>query len=200
MAGYLIAPLHARFILASASERRCQLLEQAGVQVAEVIPADIDETPEKKELPRDYALRMAQQKAAVVSARHRTAFVLAADTVVACGRRILPKAETDDEVACCLDRLSGRQHSVYGAFCLVSPSGSMAVRQTQSRVTFRRLVRADKQALIRSRDGIGKAGGYAIQGRSALYIRKISGSYSNIVGLDIYQLSSLLLAAGFYYG
>ena len=200
MNGYLNAPDNIPFILASASPRRRELLAQAHIRADDILPADIDETPLKNELPASYAVRMAYAKARLVADKRADGFVLGADTVVACGRRILPKAETKEELLSCLTLLSGRQHRVYGGIALIAPDGKVTSRLSQSKVAFRRLGARDIDALIENGDGLGKAGGYAIQGLAGLYIRQISGSYSNIVGLDLFQLASLLLAAGFSYG
>ena len=200
MMSYLNAPKNAPVILASASLRRQALLANAHIDVDEILPADIDETPLKSELPHLYAKRMASAKAQVIAQQRPSGFVLGADTVVACGRRILPKAETIEELRACLILLSGRQHRVYTGLALVLPNGATITRLSSSKVAFRRLSASDIDALARHGDGIGKAGGYAIQGQAGLYIRKISGSYSNIVGLDLHQIAGLLLAAGFKYG
>lgn len=200
MTGYLNAPHNAPFILASASPRRCELLAQVSLVQSEILPADIDETPLKSESPDIYARRMAIAKAQKIAQQRPHGFVLGADTVVACGQRILPKAETVEELRACLTLLSGRQHRVYGGIALIAPNGKITSRLSLSKVAFRRLSHSDMDALIRQKDGIGKAGGYAIQGLAGLYIRKISGSYSNIVGLDVHQLGGVLLAAGFTYG
>ena len=200
MTGYLNAPHNAPFILASASPRRCELLAQVGLMQDEILPADIDETPLKSESPDIYARRMAIAKAQKIAQQRPHGFVLGADTVVACGQRILPKAETVEELRACLTLLSGRQHRVYGGIALIAPNGKITSRLSLSKVAFRRLSHSDMDALIRQKDGIGKAGGYAIQGQAGLYIRKISGSYSNIVGLDVHQLGGVLLAGGFTYG
>ena len=200
MNGYFNAPDNIPFILASASPRRRELLAQAHIRADDILPADIDETPLKNELPAVYATRMACAKARLVADKRADDFVLGADTVVACGRRILPKAETKEELLSCLTLLSGRQHRVYGGIALIAPDGKVTSRLSQSKVAFRRLGACDIDALIENGDGLGKAGGYAIQGLAGLYIRQITGSYSNIVGLDLFQLASLLLAAGFSYG
>jgi len=200
MTYFLNAPQDTPFILASASPRRVELLKSAGLVPDKIVPADIDEQNLLSERPRDYALRMAVEKAQAIALSEPPSFILAADTVVASGTQILPKAETKAQIKTCLDRLSGRRHRVYGGICLVCPNGNSFTRLSQSQVTFRRLIEQDKQALCASGDGMGKAGGYAIQGLSALYIRAISGSYSNIVGLDIYHVAGLMLAAGFSYG
>ena len=200
MMNYLNAPKNAPLILASASPRRQALLADAQINVDEILPADIDETPLRLEPPDVYAKRMASSKAQIIANKWPSGFVLGADTVVACGRRILPKAKTTDELRACLKLLSGRQHRGYTGLALVLPNGATITRLSSSKVAFRRLSASDIDALARHGDGIGKAGGYAIQGQAGLYIRKISGSYSNIVGLDLHQIAGLLLAAGFKYG
>ena len=199
MKSYFTPPPHHHLILASQSPRRKQLLADAGIAVQQIIAADIDETPAQAELPVPYAFRMARQKAEVITAITTGQFVLAADTVVACGRRILPKAETAEQALACLDLLSGRAHRVYGGICLCLPNGDVRTRLSVSQVKFRVLDKTDKQAYLDSGEWQGKAGGYAIQGRAGLYIRQITGSYSNIVGLDMHQVAGLLMGAGFTY-
>ncbi len=183
------------FILASASPRRLQLLTQIGFPPDSVEPADIDETPLKDEQPRPHAGRLATAKAAVVAARHANAIVLAADTVVACGRRILPKAETEAEVRACLEMLSGRRHRVYGGICVRAPNGQVWDRVVMTAVIFKRLSDAEIDTYIQSGEGIGKAGGYGIQGRAAALVSSINGSYPNIVGLCVYTTAGLIAAA-----
>ncbi|HYD73525.1 MAG TPA: Maf family nucleotide pyrophosphatase [Candidatus Binatia bacterium] len=180
-----------RLILASASPRRLALLAQIGVTPDEVIAADIDEAPLKKETPRALALRLACAKAEAVIADGR---VLAADTVVAVGRRVLPKAEMEKDARDCLALLSGRGHRVYTGVALKSPHG-VRTRLVETRVTFKVLSRADIDAYIASGEWKGKAGGYAAQGRAGRYIINIVGSYSNIVGLPLYETASLLEGA-----
>ena len=184
------------FVLASASPRRVELLAQIGLQPEDIVPADIDETPFQAERPDTYAARMALTKAKTISAQANGKAILAADTVVAVGRRILPKAETIDDVRQCLRLLSGRQHRVFGGICLIDSDGKPYQRLSVSKVKFRRLGDDEAEAYISSGDWQGKAGGYAIQGLAARYISQISGSYSNIVGLDLFQTSGLLRAAG----
>lgn len=179
-------------ILASSSPRRVELLAQLGIVPTAIIPAAIDETPQRDELPRSLALRLAQAKAHAVADVQPGRLILAADTVVACGRRILPKAETPAEVATCLRLLSGRRHRVYGGVCVVNTEGKTRVRLAQSVVRFRRLTTAEIAAYAASGEGVGKAGGYAIQGQAAGMIDFISGSYSNIVGLDLFTVAQLL--------
>jgi len=186
----------APLILASASPRRKALLEQIGVVPAEIIAADIDETPGKSELPRDYALRLAKEKAAAVAARRPNAIVLGADTVVACGRRILPKADDEKTARDCLTLLSGRAHRVYSGVALVIPGGDAPSRIVETRVKVRRLDDAALREYIASGEWRGKAGGYAIQGLFAKHIPGIIGSYANVVGLPLLETSNLLTGAG----
>ena len=199
MTRYMWPPPQYQLVLASQSPRRKHLLAEAGIYAAHVIAADIDETPIKNERPADYVLRMAQEKAHAIASRQDSQFVLSADTAVVCGRRILPKAETAEEARRCLELLSGRSHRVYGGICLYLPDGGWRIKLSVSRVKFRPLSLADKHAYLQSGEWQGKAGGYAIQGRAGLYVRQITGSYSNIVGLDMHKVASLLLAAGFDY-
>nr|WP_026870678.1 Maf family nucleotide pyrophosphatase [Inquilinus limosus] len=184
-------------ILASASPRRLDLLRQIGIVPDRVLPADLDETPLKRELPGPHAKRLAQAKAEAIRAGAPDVFILAADTVVGCGRRILPKAESDAELRQCLELLSGRRHRVYGGVCLITPDGTMRLRLVQSVVVFKRLTAEEIDAYVASGEGRGKAGGYAIQGRAAALIRAIEGSYSNIVGLPLFETSQLLRGAGY---
>ena len=199
MTSYLQPPPKYQLILASQSPRRKHLLAEAGIFADHVIAADIDETPKKNERPADYVLRMAHQKADAVANRLGGQFVLSADTAVICGQRILPKAETAEEARRCLQLLSGRSHRVYGGICLHLPDGGWRTKLSVSRVKFRPLGSADKHAYLQSGEWRGKAGGYAIQGRAGLYVRQITGSYSNIVGLDMQKVAGLLLGAGFDY-
>jgi septum formation protein len=183
-------------ILASESPRRLALLAQAGIVPDAVCPADIDESVRKAEQPRPHALRLATEKARKVAAQRPGAFVLAADTVVACGRRILPKAEDDTMVAECLALLSGRRHQVLTAVALVTPAGKLRSRVAMTRVSVLRLTPAQVARYVESREGVGKAGGYAIQGRFEAHIKEIAGSYSNVVGLPLSLTVSLLAGAG----
>ena len=188
----------AELILASESPRRLALLAQAGIAPAHIIPAAIDESARKGELPRIHALRLATEKARAAAARHiAPAFILAADTVVALGRRILPKAETDDEVGKCLRLLSGRRHQVMTGVALLSPDGRLRTRLAMTRVSFVGLDDAAIAQYVESREGLGKAGGYAIQGRAEIFVKDISGSYSNVVGLPLSLTIALLKGAGF---
>ncbi|HEU0117914.1 MAG TPA: nucleoside triphosphate pyrophosphatase [Alphaproteobacteria bacterium] len=185
------------FILASSSPRRLALLKDIGITPSKVIAADIDETPEKAELPRDLAKRLSSEKLRAVMTKNPKAYVLAADTVVAVGRRILPKAENPKEVAECLRLMSGRKHHVYTGVALGTPEGKVLSRVVDSAVTFHALSAKDIAAYVESDEGIGKAGGYAIQGRAAAHIRFIAGSYSNIVGLPLFEVAQMLRGSGF---
>jgi septum formation protein len=182
-------------VLASESPRRKALLAQAGIVPDHVRAASLDETPRKDEQPRLYAERLAAEKARTVA--DGSALVLAADTVVACGRRILPKAETEDEVRACLALLSGRSHQVITAVALVRADGSLNRRTVLTRVVFKRLDDAEIAAYLASGEGIGKAGGYAIQGRAETFVRTLNGSYSNVVGLPLAETVALLRGAGY---
>jgi septum formation protein len=179
-------------VLASASPRRLDLLRQVGYEPATIDPADIDETPRAGELPRAYALRMAEAKLAVVKERHAGALVLAADSVVVCGRRILPKTEKEAEARDCLERLSGRRHRVLGGVAVAGPGGRVHTRLVETIVRFKRLEAAEIDAYLASGEWQGKAGGYAVQGRAAAFVAFLSGSYSNVVGLPLFETVALL--------
>ena len=187
-----------RLILASASPRRLDLLKRNGAVPDAVIPAEIDEAPRKGELPIPYARRMAAEKAAAV--RDPGALVLAADTVVAAGRRILPKAETEEEARTALALLSGRRHRVHSAVTLIGADGTARHRLSTSIVTFKRLSEDELQAYLDSGEWRGKAGGYAIQGRAEALVRFVSGSHSGVVGLPLFETRALLRAAGYPLG
>jgi septum formation protein len=180
------------FILASASPRRLALLKDIGITPDKVIPADIDESHTRKERPRQAAARLAREKLNAVAVKNPKDFILSADTIVACGRRILPKAETARDVHSCLQLLSGRRHHVYTAIALRTPDGKIRERLAESTVIFTSLSSKDIDDYSQCGEGIGKAGGYAIQGKAAAYIRFISGSYSNIVGLPLFEVVQLL--------
>lgn len=180
-----------RLVLASASPRRLDLLAQIGVTPDQVVAPEIDETPLKKETPRALALRLARAKAEAVEGDGR---VLAADTVVAVGRRVLPKAETETEARACLALLTGRGHRVYTGVALKS-GGSTRTRLVETRVTFKVLTPAEIETYLASGEWKGKAGGYAAQGLAGRYITNIVGSYSNIVGLPLYETANLLEGA-----
>lgn len=184
-------------ILASASPRRLALLKQINISPANIIPADIDETPRRDELPRDYVARVAREKGEAVAANAAGLFVLSADTAVACGRRILPKSEDPQTARDCLLLLSGRAHRVFTGVALITPAGAVASRIVETRVKLRRLDAAHIDEYIRSEEWNGKAGGYGIQGLFAKHVTSIVGSYTNIVGLPIFETANLLTGAGY---
>lgn len=175
------------------------LLAQAAIAADAIIPANIDETPRKDELPRLHAQRLAAAKAEAAAREWSgaPAIVLAADTVVALGRRILPKAESDDDVCACLALLSGRAHQVITGIAAISPDGRMRSRSVVTRVSFKRLSTDEIADYLAAREGIGKAGGYAIQGRAETFVRQLNGSYSNVVGLPLFETVALLKACGY---
>jgi len=196
-------PDRPRLVLASASTRRLQLLSQIGIEPDKLIPTDVDETPQRRETPRGLASRLANTKAEV--ARHNAgrdpdlhgAFILAADTVVAVGRRVLPKPELTDEAVGCLRLLSGRAHRVYSAVCLMTPKGKTRTRLVETRVRFKRLSRQEIETYLASGEWEGKAGGYAIQGRAGAFVTRLVGSYTNVVGLPLYETMTLLMGEGY---
>jgi len=183
-----------KLVLVSASPRRLALLAQIGVTPDRVVAPEIDESALPRELPRAHAQRLARAKAAAIGAPDL--FVLAADTVVCAGRRMLPKAETEAQARACLGLLSGRRHRVTTAVVLLAPDGRRAERLVESVVTFARLTVAQQQAYLASDEWRDKAGGYAIQGRAASFIRALSGSYSNVVGLPLFETAQLLRGFG----
>jgi len=185
------------FVLASASPRRLDLLKQIALPPDRVVPADVDESPLRDELPRVLAARLAEAKARCVAADFPEAFVLGADTVVACGRRILPKPADEAEARACLKLLSGRQHRVLGGLAIIAPDGRCVGRVVNTAVAFKRLERTEIDAYIAGGEWRGKAGGYAIQGRAAQFVRRINGSYSNVVGLPLFETASLLKGLGY---
>ena len=187
----------APLVLASASPRRLSLLYQIGIAPDDLDPAALDETPLKSELPRDHARRLARAKAEAVAARRPGAFVLAADTVVALGRRILPKAEDEATARRCLELLSGRRHSVLGGVEVIAPDGRAARRLVTTAVKMKRLTAAEIDGYLASGEWHDKAGGYAIQGRAAAFIPAITGSYSNVVGLPLAETAALLTGLGY---
>lgn len=191
-----------KLILASASPRRLALLKQVGIIPEKTLPADIDETPQPGEIPKNLALRLAQAKAAAIQKNPESAghYILAADTVVACGRRILPKAETLAEAQTCLSLLSGRRHSVYGGICVIAPNGKAKTRLCKTMVQFKRLSDEELKTYLESGEWQGKAGGYAIQGHAGALIKSIQGSYSNVVGLSLYDTIRILDGLGFKTG
>jgi len=192
-----------KLVLASGSPRRLSLLNQGGIEPDSLQPAEIDEMPVKGELPRALANRLAREKAQVafgsvnIDEELRGAYVLAADTVVAVGRRVMPKAEMLDEAAQCLRLLSGRNHRVYTGICLVTPKGAFRQRLVETRVRFKRLSKEDLEAYLASGEWRGKAGGYAIQGLAGTFVIKMVGSYTNVVGLPLYETMSLLGGEGY---
>lgn len=183
-----------RLVLASASPRRLALLAQIGVTPDDVMAADIDEAPRKNETPRLHALRLAREKAEAVNAEG--AIILAADTVVAVGRRILPKAETEQQARACLALISGRTHRVYTGVALKTASVDIRTRLAETRVAFKVLSREEVESYIASAEWQGKAGGYAIQGLAARYVTNIIGSYSSVIGLPLFETANLLESAG----
>lgn len=191
---------HLPLILASASPRRLSLLEQVGIKPSQVIPADIDETPLKQEKPSELAQRLAEEKAKAVAKTHadKNAFILAADTVVACGRRVLPKTEDEQSAKECLELLSGRKHTVYGGICVITHTGKVISRTAKTHVSFKRLSYAEHCEYIEGHEWHGKAGGYAIQGHAACFVKSIQGSYSNVVGLSLYDTMQMLNGNGFF--
>lgn len=183
-------------VLASASPRRLDLLAQVGVTPDRVDPADIDETPLRDETPRRHALRLARDKARVVADRWPGHFVLAADTVVAVGRRILPKAETEAQAAKCLALLSGRNHMVMTGVAVVAPDGREASRLVETRVQVKQLSEVERAAYLAGGEWRGKAGGYAVQGVAGGFIIDLHGSYTSVVGLPLYETLNLLRGLG----
>src|SRR2546423_1222799 len=192
-----------KLVLASGSPRRVTLINQAGIEPDALRPTNVDETPKRGELPRACANRLARAKAEAALEMVRLddelkgAYILAADSVVAVGRRILPKAELLDEAAQCLRLLSGRNHRVHTAVCLVTPAEAFRQRLVESKVRFKRLSEEDIEAYLASGEWRGKAGGYAAQGIAGSFIVKIVGSYSNILGLPLYETTKILLGEGY---
>jgi len=192
-----LAPEPQRLVLASASPRRLDLLRQIGLEPDAVVAAEVDESPLKDETPRLLAIRLAAAKAARVAADEPAAYVLGADTVVALGRRVLPKAETAEEVRACLGLLSGRAHRVLTAVAVVAPGGRTARRLVETRVRFKRLSPQDIAGYVASDEGLGKAGGYGVQGRAGAFVTTLQGSYPAVVGLPLYESASLLAGLGY---
>jgi len=193
--------LPARLVLASASPRRLVLLERIGLKPDLLNPTDVDETPLRRESPRRLAMRLAEEKALKakdapqVKSLDGKVYILAADTVVGLGRRILPKAETYEDARDCLSLLSGRSHWVYSAVCLIAPDGSKSLRCVETKLRFKRLSRDDMDSYLKSEEWKGKAGGYAIQGRAEAFVRVLSGSHSAVIGLPLYETVNLLQGA-----
>ena len=190
----------APLILASASPRRLELLKQIAIAPDDIIPADIDETELPMETARVYVARLALEKANVVASRSTGSFVLAADTAVACGRHILPKSEDEETARNCLTLLSGRAHRVFTGVALARPDGAVISRIVETRVKLRRLDQASIDEYVRSGEWNGKAGGYGIQGLFAKHVVSIIGSYTNIVGLPLYETANILSGAGYRAG
>jgi septum formation protein len=186
-----------RLVLASASPRRSALLAQIGLEPDAVEPAAIDETPHAFEPPANLVLRLAEAKARAVAARNPGAFVLACDTVVACGRRIQPQPANEQEARACLELLSGRRHRVFGGVAVVSPAGKLASRRVETAVLFKRLAPEEIVDYLASGEWRGKAGGYAIQGLAGRFVKSVIGSYANVVGLPLYETVSLLAGQGY---
>ena len=184
-------------VLASASPRRLELLRQIGLTPGVVEAADIDESPRPRELPTQLALRLARDKASAVAARHPGAWILGADTVVACGRRILAKAVDTGEARRFLTLLSGRRHRVHGGVSIVDPDGKQRARLIATTVSFKRLTAGEIDRYIASDEWRGKAGAYAIQGLAGAFVTSVNGSYFNVVGLPLYETLSLLVGSGF---
>ena len=184
-------------VLASASPRRLELLRQVGIEPDRTLPADLDESPRPKETPRRLALRLAGEKAAAVAAQAPDAFVLAADTVVALGRRLLGKAEDEAEARAWLGLLSGRAHRVFTGVAVIAPSGRRSLRLGEARVRFKRLTVQEIEAYVASGEWSGKAGAYAIQGRAGGFVIDVHGSYSAVIGLPLYETRMLLEGLGF---
>ena len=190
------SPPRPPLVLASASPRRCALLEQIGYAPDLVEPAALDETALPGERPEAHAARLAREKAAAVAARHPGAFVLGADTVVACGRRILGKAEREESARRCLALLSGRRHRVFGGVTVIDPEGRAVSRLVRTTVAFKRLTADEMATYLAGGEWRGKAGGYAIQGRAAIFVRFVNGSYSNVVGLPVHETYRLMVGLG----
>ncbi|MEI8146945.1 MAG: Maf-like protein [Alphaproteobacteria bacterium] len=196
-------PGRPRLVLASASPRRLALLQQAGIEPDQLMPTEIDETPLPRESPRKLALRLARAKASTSAERLRDdasakgSLILAADTVVCVGRRILPKAETVEEAAACLRLLSGRSHRVYSGLCLVDAKERVRAKLIETRVRFRRLSKDEIEAYLASGEWRGKAGGYAIQGIAGAFVASLVGSYTNVVGLPLSEAVGMIAAEGY---
>ncbi|HTG39750.1 nucleoside triphosphate pyrophosphatase [Sphingomonas sp.] len=189
----------ASLVLASSSPRRRDLLARLGVVPGRVCSPDIDENPSKGELPREYALRLAREKAAAVE-RASDEMVIAGDTTIALGRRILPPADTREIQRALLEKLSGRRHHALSAVCLIGTDGTARVRLADTVVAFKRLSSAEIERYLDCGEGLGKAGGYAIQGRAEAFVRFLSGSHSGVIGLPLFETRALLESAGYPLG
>lgn len=184
-----------KLILASASPRRLDLLKQINITPDKIIAADINETPLKKELPLIYTARIAREKAAKIFEHNKDYYILAADTTVACGRRILPKSDDDEVIKKYLEILSGRSHDVITSVCLITPQGKTISRNVTTKVKFKRLSANEINNYINTGEGRGKAGGYAIQGFAESFVKRINGSYSNVVGLPLHETMNILIGS-----
>ncbi len=184
-------------VLASSSPRRVELLRQIGIVPDQIVPANVDETPLNSELPKKLVERLAVKKAGAVAQENRESFVLAADTIVACGRRILTKAESIEQARNFLELLSGRRHKVFGGLAIICPKGEMHTRVVETRVVFKRLSSKELDAYLISGEWKDKAGAYSIQGFAAKFVSAVNGSYSNVVGLPLFETSQILSGLGF---
>lgn len=185
-------------LLASSSPRRRDLLAQLAIVADAVFSPNIDETPGRAELPHLYAMRMAREKAQAAIGHMPGAVILSCDTTVAAGRRIIgPPTQNDEEIRACLSLLSGRRHRVHSAVCAIDPEGRLRARLSTTIVQFKRLSTAEIDAYVAHGEGMGKAGGYAIQGRAGGFVKQLSGSYSGVVGLPLYETRALLVASGY---
>jgi septum formation protein len=198
-----LAEANPKLVLASASPRRLSLLDRIGLTPDLLNPSDVDETPLKRESPRRLSIRLATAKAEkainmpLVKGLGNSVYVLAADTVVGLGRRVLPKAETYQEAKDCLTLLSGRSHWVYTTIALAAPDGKITWRCVETKIRFKRFSRDDVESYLQSEEWRGKAGGYAIQGRAEAFVRNMAGSHSAVIGLPLYETVLLLQGAGF---
>ena len=184
-------------VLASSSPRRLELLRQVGIEPDLIDPADIDESPRRKETPRLTAARLAREKAAAAAARHPQAYVLGADTLVAVGRRVLGKPEDERQARAFLELMSGRAHRVLTAVSVIAPGGRSAHRIGEARVHFKRLTPQELDGYLQSGEWRGKAGGYGVQGRAGAFVMALEGSYTAVVGLPLYETLALLQGLGF---
>ena len=184
-------------ILASASPRRVELLKQINITVDDILPANIDETPHKGEKPQHLALRLSQEKAQHIARDNKNAYILAADTVVACGRELLDKPDDVDQARDYLQKLSGRRHCVWGGITLLCPDGKIRQKKSKTLVQFKPLTPQDIDSYLKSAQWQGKAGGYGVQGIAESFVKFMAGSYSNVVGLSLYDTMSLLRSGGY---
>ena len=194
----MLAKKPLELVLASASQRRADLLDQIGVVPDRIVPANIDESPITGELPRQLVSRLSASKAILVSKKYPRSIILAADTVVACGRRVLSKPENLDQARSFLSLLSGRRHRVISGLAIISPNGNLYKRLVETHVNFKRLTSTELNQYLESGEWEDKAGAYAIQGIAAEFIKSINGSYSNVVGLPLFETAQLLKGLGYY--